>query len=214
MLPLIAESVMSLASRLPLPAWAAAIATIGVATSVAATKPILSPGQDFSAAGLQVHSPAADGWFEEIRTDDQFVFAKRGASRDEWYIASVIVSYLPEFGNPDGFAYYVRREFQRSAPWRVEILTLETQATAEREYPCVRLRSVFFYHELTLWLPKKTRHEMISLSCRHPYRKNLGFLAIYLHRGGPVDEHLEEAAASFIEGVQVPPQPIANDLPP
>jgi len=209
-----AQPVMSLAARLRRAVWTAGIAIIAMAASVAATKPTLGPGQEFSAPGLQVHSPAADGWFEESRTDDQFVFAKRGASRDEWYIASVIVSYLPEFGNPDGFAYYVTREFQRSVPQRVEILTLETQATAEREYPCVRLRSVFFYHELTLWLPKKTRHEMISLSCRHPYRKNLGFLAIYLHRGGPVDEHLEEAAASFIEGVQVPPQPIANDLPP
>jgi hypothetical protein len=209
------ESTMSLSDRSALAMWTAAIAaTIGVTASTAATKPILKASQEFSTPGLQVHSPAADGWFEESRSADEFVFAKRGASGDEWYIASVTLSYLPEFGNPGGFTDYVRRDFQRHTPWRVEIVTVEAQATAEREYPCVRLRSVFFYREVTLWLPKKVRHEMFSLSCRHPYRKNLGFLATYIHRGGPADEHLERAAASFIAGVQVPPQPSAGDAPP
>ncbi|MFM7461267.1 MAG: hypothetical protein ACKO15_10590, partial [Burkholderiales bacterium] len=55
--------------------------------------------------------------------------------------------------------------------------------------------------------PKGTEHlklQVVSLYCRHPVERQLGFFVAYSHRGKTSNDQITTAAKSFIDAINVP----------
>ncbi len=91
-------------------------------------------------------------------------------------------------------------------PSRFEPLEANYEFTDLRGYPCVRYKCL--YNDKEALTTSGTREPMklqvVSMYCRHPSQKEVGFFAAYSHRGASTDPDLDAPALRFIDGVQVP----------
>ena len=174
--------------------------------SAAVDRPPLSPGQDFSNPMFQLRAPDSAGWFGLSRSPSQIAFGKSGPSKDESFIAAVMLFHHPAFQNPDAFTEYVREGVAKDSPTdRFEMIELSIQYSPEREYPCVRYHGISNDRKArtSAFFRKTMRIEIVSLYCEYPSKPEIGFVASFSHRGGSADVKIDDDAASFINSVQV-----------
>ena len=134
-------------------------------------------------------------------------FARRGAEQNETYAAQVILFKFPQTQSNEEFVKAIQsRVDAANPPSRFAVLEVSHEYTDQRGYPCVRYKSVYDDKEaLTAsGAHEKLKLQVISLYCRHPAEREIGFFAAYSHRGVNTDPNLEAPAQSFIDGVQVP----------
>jgi hypothetical protein len=177
--------------------------------SSASDRPAVQPGQLFSNALLQIHAPTSDGWYGISQNADRIAFGKSGATRDESYIATVILFHIPDLTDTSAFTNFIKQGIEQDSPAsRFEVLETAVNYSAERSYPCVRHQATSIDKKAAV--PginrKPMRIEVSSLYCQHPYRPNLGFMASFSHRGGAEDPYFAGDADKFINAVQVTPK--------
>lgn len=176
-----------------------------VAHAQSAGQPV-PPKQLFPSSILNIHSPDTEGWIITGAARNGIMFGKRGGDINETYGAQAIIFEMPPTNtNEELIAYVKNRITTVNPPSRFQELESNYQYIENRGYPCVSANIVF--NDTAAVTPtgkEQLKLQVISLYCRHPVVKQLGFFAAYSHRGQTTDKHIEIAAKDFIEGVDVP----------
>ncbi|HVO04061.1 MAG TPA: hypothetical protein VMT54_17820 [Candidatus Cybelea sp.] len=161
------------------------------------------PGYLFAGRYLDITAPNSAGWRLVSEKPDLWAFARNGSEPDETYIASVATFDLPAAISRDDFVALVRRNAERdSNPDRFK----DVRSTVELSYPCVH------YQATAEDTQAKTRtgdrrplvFEMVGLYCQDVLLRDMGFAAIYSHRGNTADPQFQKDAADFVAGIRVP----------
>lgn len=189
---------------------AIAICTIALLAGEVEAQDILQPGQTYSGPLLNIKSPQTAGWQLYQSSPAGMVFAKLGGSHGESYIANVASFALKKTGNSDQFLALIKQKIEQdAAPERFIPLDSKYQYNDERGYPCVKFIAVTIDKGAAIRPPHADPTlEMIGLYCKHPQEEDLGFAAVFSHRGEEKDPNFAAEADSFIAGVQVPAQDI------
>jgi hypothetical protein len=171
-----------------------------------------SPGEPvtakqlFPSDTLNVHSPASEGWVITGAASNGIAFGKRGTSNSETYGAQVIIFEMPTTTNSEELIGFVKTRIAKmNPPPRFQETASSYQYIENRGYPCVDARIT--YDDTAAVTPsgkEQLKLQVIALYCRHPVQQHLGFFAAYSHRGKVTDDQIENAAMSFIDGVNVP----------
>ena len=168
----------------------------------------LSPGQLFSSELVNVRAPKSDGWRLTGAAGGGLVFSRRGEASNESRVAQVLLFPLPETRDSEDFIATVKRGIDKdTSPDRFHALQPPfLEYTEARGYPCVKYKGALqdTQAKTSLLGRESLMFQAVWLYCRHPKRKELGFMAGVSHRGENIDSGLEAEADSFIEGVQVP----------
>lgn len=164
----------------------------------------LAPGQLFKGTYLDVRAPMSGMWEPLRATDSGMAFARDGEAVDSTFVAQVATFRLQPTGTPAEFEALIRAFVERDTdPGRFSVQQASYRYSDERGYPCVSYRT-----EMQDRAAPKSRYPLLleidALYCRHPVRQDVGFAAIYSHRGPTPYGPLRSEAASFIAGVQVP----------
>jgi hypothetical protein len=158
---------------------------------------------------INVRAPNSEGWVQLASSKQGMVFARRGTSPDESYVARVFVVPLPESTNRDEFIALVKqRNQENTSPERFSSIEVNYGYTEKRGYPCVKTKGVADDTKgRTPSGQQVLKLQSYPLVCRHPKQqpKGLeGFGIEFSHRGLTLDAALDVQAEAFMEGVQVP----------
>lgn len=168
---------------------------------------IVVPRQLFSGGLLNVRAPNSEGWEMVSSSGAGMVFAHRGASSSESYVAQVSLFALPETKSPDEFVALIKRGVENDTPAeRFKSLESNYEYTEQRGYPCVRFKGVTedMKARTSFFRQESLKLQVYSLYCRHPRRQEVGFSIGFSHRGTLLDGGMDDLAEDFIQGVQVP----------
>ena len=165
------------------------------------------PGQRFVGPILNIRAPNSGGWKLLESSGGAVVFARRGTSSGESFIAAVLRFPLPQAQTGDEFEVLVKHEVEKDAPPdRFKNIDATFEMSNVRGYVCVLYRattedtkaktSLFSRSQLVL--------QVQALYCRPPNMEKAGFAATYSHRGPTKVDDFDAQASDFIEGIQVP----------
>jgi hypothetical protein len=167
------------------------------------------PGKIYAGPYLTVTAPQSPGWRLIESNASGMIFGRDGQTSDESYIAQVGSFPVPPRSTPAELESLVRTSAREGTdPVRFKVRRETFQSTSVRGYPCVT------YHSIAEDAAPQTRSgspaplllEMRALYCQHPIKRDLGFTALYSHRGTSLQPHLGAEADAFIQGVMVTQQ--------
>jgi hypothetical protein len=182
------------------------LALIALLIEVSAAEEI-SPGFMYRGPLLDVQSPHSEGWVLLDTSSQGMAFARAGDEKGSSFGAQVLPFDLPNPSGQEDFVDLIKQAVkQDTSGKRFTVVEESYDYTNERGYPCVRTAIVVEDKKAKVSMFKKMRMmlQTYSLYCRHPKKENFGFAAIYSYRGPQIIDALENEAASFIEGIQVP----------
>jgi hypothetical protein len=159
----------------------------------------------FSSEILNVYSPNSDDWLIAGLTANGLAFAKRGAEIPATYAAQAVIFEFPPTDTKEEFIAAIQKRiaFINPAP-RFREIDSDYSFHEERGYPCVNVKINFDdTAAVTPTGEDQLKLQVIALYCRHPIRKELGFMAAYSYRGKTFDPNLEVSAKEYIDGVNV-----------
>jgi hypothetical protein len=170
------------------------------------------PGQSvekkhlFSSEILNVYSPNSEGWMITGLAANGMSFARKGAEIPATYGAQAVIFEFAPTNTKEEFVAAIQKRIASINPApRFREIDSDYSFHEERGYPCVRVKINF--DDTAAVTPNgkdQLKLQVVSLYCRHPTRKELGFMAAYSHRGKTFDPNLEASAEEYIEGVSVP----------
>lgn len=166
----------------------------------------LQPSQRFPFERLMVQAPNEVGW-KIAKSQATIAFKKEGEATDRGYGAQVFLFPLPPTKTPEEFLVLVKDALKKDKSqdqFRIEMERV--QITNERRYLCIRHEGAV-EDRLAAKDQKTGQHLKLhvrSLYCRHPEKRDIGFLVTYTFKGMDLAQNFETMAQSFIDGVYVP----------
>ncbi|HWI41002.1 MAG TPA: hypothetical protein VNX25_05890, partial [Verrucomicrobiae bacterium] len=167
----------------------------------------LPPGYVYRGNYIDVTSPRSEGWYLVNSSAAGMEFARKGVLPGETFGAQVLMFPLAPARDEKEFVELVRKGFAADIdPERFSVVESDFRFTAERGYPCVKVR--YTAQDRKAQVSPSARGTLLlqaeSLYCRHTVRQDTGFSIIYSHRGKEAYPNLATEAAYFFDGVQVP----------
>lgn len=175
----------------------------------------VKPGQLFGYSLLEIRAPDSNGWQISGGGHGTITFGRRGSTSNETFIAHVSEFSLPSTENAAEFLAFVRNNVEKdSAPQRFTPIETKFDYTEERGYQCVRLKSITedTQAKTGLFSRESLKLQVSSLYCRNPRQSTIGFLASFTHRGPALYANFDSEAESFIRGIVVPRQNLAEEM--
>ncbi|MCC6141478.1 MAG: hypothetical protein IT389_12785 [Nitrospira sp.] len=168
------------------------------------------PGKLYAGPIINITAPNSEGW-QLLKSDSSgLAFGRRGNAPDESFTAQVATFNPPQTDSPEEFESLMVKGAQSDANTeRFQTKSFTHKFTSARGYPCVQMNNISEDTKAQSG-PNKTEPLIMQnehLYCRHPVRKNIGFVVIYSHRGKELHPDFQTEAHSFIEGIQVPSTP-------
>jgi hypothetical protein len=181
----------------------ACAAAIGVSARAEQPPRPVKPGELFgSAASLEVHAPAGEGWVVR-ESATELLFGRPGATTRETTIATVSFFELPEneSASEQRFLAFIRKANEADLPPERFSDPLATYAHSEaRGLPCVHYNAT----ALDKLAPGGALPQaMVALYCRYPLRAGFGLALVYSQRATVIDADLAQQAHAFFEGVRM-----------
>jgi len=169
--------------------------------------PNVPPGKVYSGKVLNITAPKSDGWKLLQASPQGMAFGKQGDIPTESLAARVLKFDPPQTDSPEEFESLIVEGAKSDADTeRFSTKHFSHKFSSSRGYPCVRIKNVSE--------DKQARNNLGTvevlvlrnehLYCRHPMRKDVGFVITYSHRGKNEPNNFQKEAQSFIDGTQVP----------
>jgi len=156
---------------------------------------------------INIHSPNSNGWFKQVHSDSQVVFAKYGNKSGESYIARVVFFPLEATNTKEEFLeLIINHETRGRNKERFTIIESDFKSFEQRTYSCVIAKQLS-KDKKAKTSPFSNEEQLMhvkSLFCKDPKREKAGFMVGYSFRGYKINKNFDEEADSFIDGVQFP----------
>ncbi len=169
-------------------------------------QPVAS-GQILDDDFIQLRVPNTDGWRRIDTGAGKISLSRRGILQGETFGAQVILFGLEPTDSVAELTTLIKRGAEQDAPAdRFSVLHSKFEANENRGYPCVRHDGVYEDRKART-SPNATGTltlQVSALYCRYPGLTNIGFAAIYSHRGEVLHPTFASEAENFLEGVRVP----------
>lgn len=166
-------------------------------------------GKYYPGPYVDIRAPDSDGWKLIHSSTEAMMFGRWGESSNETFAAQMLIIWgINSNETPDEFISSTKLAFTKDLDLdRFTITKSDYEYTDQRGYPCVRCKSVAEDKDAQT---SAGREALIlqtdALYCKHPYpdRQEMGFTAIYSHRGSSLYSDFDIEAQDFIDGIQVP----------
>ena len=185
------------------------VLTSCVATSTQLHFEPVPAGVLFEGLFINIHAPNSNGWHLTGSSSRGMEFGRKGNSTNQTFGAQVFLFSWGGDRNTEELLLLAREAFEED--WqleRYENIEKEFYPSEERDYPCVRIKSVT--KDKFSLTSDNEREALIlqasALYCVHPdpSLEGTGFAIIYSHRGSSLHPNFGDEAQDFIDGVQVP----------
>ena len=166
---------------------------------------VTDPNDKIDIRGASVLPPQEKGWKIVQKTANQLHLAKRIAQSDTSYVATVMITKLPDIESKEQFSNVIHEKFLSIYDTgRFTILKQDGNISYSKEYYCWR------YHIISEDRAAKTKAgkkamtlEIVGNICQHPKNKRLGVHSGYSQRyyPGNQDPEIKNKADEFLVNV-------------
>lgn len=168
---------------------------------------ITLPAQRISQLGYSLVPPNEDGWAISQRDRLLLALGKHGAHRNEVLVIHGAPFQLAAFQSDDDFVRLVRaRQEKDTDPLRFKVVKHDVTSYPGKGTTCAHSHQILEDHEALTDAGSRVYmvREMLSLTCAHPQRRDVGINVTYSHRyhTGQRDPRLIERATGVLKSVE------------